>query len=343
MRRGLLLLNLGTPDAPEPEAVGRYLKQFLMDRFVINIPAVLRWILVNILIVPRRKHQSAHAYQQVWTERGSPLMTHLVDLASAVRAQAGSDFQVAIGMRYGNPSVRVGLEALKDCHEILVMPLYPQYAESSTRSSVEETRAQAIELGIADRIRFVPAFYVDPGFIGAFAESASEVRAGHAFDHVLFSFHGLPESHVRATDRSPDRSHCLASGSCCDRIVDANRDCYRAQSFATARELAKTLGLADGGWSVSFQSRLGRQPWVKPYTDVVYGELAQKGVRRLLVICPSFVADCLETLEEIRMRGAEEFKAAGGDSLVAAECPNSRPSWARAVVAIARRELGLAP
>ena len=339
MKRGLLLVNLGTPQSPRPADVGRYLREFLMDEWVLNLPRFARWVLVNVLIVPRRKYASAEAYEKVWTERGSPLLVNLRDLqAEVTRLGAGLGMQVAVGMRYGQPSIRAGLAELSDCQDILVMPLYPQYAESSMRSSVEEAERQAVALGLSGKVRFVPAFYDDPGFLDAFAESARERLAGGDFDHVLFSFHGLPESHVRATDRSPPGArHCLATPDCCERICDANRDCYRAQSFSTARALAARLGLSPGAWSVSFQSRLGRQPWIKPYTDFVYRELPLKGVRRLVVVCPSFAADCLETLEEIRIRGSADFRAAGGESLVTADCLNARPTWARAVAAIASR------
>lgn len=341
--RGLLLINLGTPDAPEPEAVGRYLRQFLMDKWVVDVAWPVRWALVNVAIVPRRKHASAHAYEKIWTERGSPLLFHLKDLAAAVRAEAKGEFEVAIAMRYGNPTIRSGLEALRACDEILAFPLYPQYAESSTRSSVEEVRAQARVLGLEGRVRFAPAFYDDPGFVAAFAETAREALAGAQPDHFLMSFHGLPEAHVRATDRSPDRAHCLAQPGCCDRIVAANRDCYRAQCFASARALANALDLKPGEWSVSFQSRLGRREWIKPYTDFVYKDLASAGVKTLAVICPSFVADCLETIEEIGIRGAEDFAAAGGETTIAVPCLNARPSWARAVAALARREFARGP
>jgi ferrochelatase len=344
MKRGLLLINLGTPDAAEPEAVGRYLREFLMDKWVVDIPWPLRWALVNLAIVPRRKRASAHAYEKVWGKRGSPLRYHLEDLAQGVRAEAAGEFQVEIAMRYGQPGLRAGLRSLSACEQILVFPLYPQYAESSTRSSLEEAGRQARALGIDPaKLSFVPAFYADPGFIAAFAEAAREGLAGSQPDHYLFSFHGLPEAHVRATDRSAGQPACLASAGCCERVTDANRDCYRAQCYATARALAAELGLAPGKWSVSFQSRLGRRQWIKPYTDFVYKELAQKGARQLAVLCPSFVADCLETLEEIGMRGDADFRAAGGERVLTAACPNARPSWARAVAEIARRELARRP
>ena len=341
VQRGLVLLNLGTPDSPEPKDVGRYLREFLMDKWVVDIPWLARWALVNLAIVPRRKVASAHAYAQVWTERGSPLRFHSEDLVSAVRHECGEEFKVAYGMRYGNPSTRLALEALADCDQIVAIPLYPQYAESSSRSSIEETAAQAKLLGIQSKVVFIKSFYDDAGFIRCSAQAAREALAREPVppDYFLFSFHGLPEAHVRSTDRSLGHVHCLATSGCCDQIVDANRDCYRAQCFATARSLAKELKLQDGKWSVSFQSRLGRRPWIKPYTDFVYKDLAAAGVRRIFAFCPSFVADCLETLEEIRIRGDEEFRAAGGESLSSVDCLNARPDWAKTVLEMARSAL----
>jgi len=184
----------------------------------------------------------------------------------------------------------------------------------------------------------LPAFYDDPGFLGAFAAVGAPVLAREAPDHVLFSFHGLPERHVKASDHSG--RHCLQSAGCCDAIGPANRDCYRAQCHATARGLASRLGLAPGSWSICFQSRLGRTPWIKPYTDVVLDELAKAGKKRLCVLCPAFVADCLETLEEIGMRAREQFVAAGGESLTLVPSLNASPAWVDALVALLRRAGG---
>lgn len=335
-KKGLLIVNLGTPDAPEPEAVGRYLKQFLMDKWVIDIPWALRWFLVNVMIVPKRKFASAEAYETIWTKRGSPLLYHLKDLQAQVAPRL-SDFEVEIAMRYGSPSIETGLKALeaKGVDEIIVFPLYPQYAESSTRSSEEECLKVAKSLGLKAKLSFYPAYYEHPEFIESYVEVLKpKIEAAQA-DHVLFSFHGLPERHVKRTDHSGGQ-HCLAKADCCARITDANRDCYRAQSYATARALASRLGLTEGKWSVSFQSRLGKSPWIKPFTDEVFKELPGKGVKRIAVACPSFVADCLETIEEIGVRGKEEFTSAGGSELIAMECLNSHPRWAKAVETMVR-------
>lgn len=333
-KTGVLLLNLGTPDAPEPEAVGRYLKEFLMDKWVIDIPAPLRWFLVNVLIVPKRKFASAEAYKKIWTHEGSPLLTNLKKLAEQVAPRLGGA-PVAVGMRYGDPSIASAFQKLKTCDRILVFPLYPQYAESSVRSSEEKCQAVAKEVGFSGEVQFVPPFFDEAGFIAAFAQLVQESQKSFSADHLLMSFHGLPEHHVKRTD--PTGQHCLANSSCCDKMVDANRLCYRAQSFATARALAKKLGITN--YSVSFQSRLGRRPWIKPYSDELYKSLPQNGVKRLLVVSPSFAADCLETLEEIEMRGREDFLAAGGEDFKMVPCLNFHPLWVEAVVDTCQRYL----
>jgi protoporphyrin/coproporphyrin ferrochelatase len=337
MTRGLLLINLGTPDEPTTAAVRRYLAQFLSDPRVLDINPVGRWLLLHGAILRTRPAKSAHAYQQIWTERGSPLLFHSRDLAAAVQARLGDGWKVALGMRYGNPSIESAFRELRAAgvDRIVVLPLFPQYASSSTGSAVEELyRVAGAELTVAP-IEIRPAFYDDPGFVAAFVAVGRAALDGFAADHVLFSFHGLPERHMKEGD--PSGRHCLASPDCCAAITEVNRNCYRAQSFATARELAGRLELADGGWTVSFQSRLGRTPWIKPYTDLVLDELAARGVKRLAVFCPAFVADCLETLEEIGLRARAQFKAAGGDDLVLVPSLNATPAWADAVAAIAQR------
>ncbi len=329
-KRGLLIVNLGTPDAPEPEAVGRYLKQFLMDKWVIDIPWLLRWIFVHILIVPKRKHASSEAYKQIWTSRGSPLLFYLKDLEKKVAALI-PDVKVASAMRYGQPSIEQGLRELADQDEIVVFPLYPQYAESSTRSSREECERIQKKLNIRAKVTFVKDYFEHPAFIDCFAEVVSPILAETAPDHLLMSFHGLPERHVKRVGGD----HCLASADCCSTITPTNRDCYRAQSFATARALALKLGIRSERYSVSFQSRLGRTPWIQPFTDEKLTAFPQNGIRRIAVVCPSFASDCLETIEEIGLRGAESFREVGGTEYVAIPCLNARESWAEAVVSIA--------
>jgi protoporphyrin/coproporphyrin ferrochelatase len=332
---GLLLINLGTPDAPTTPAVRRYLREFLSDPRVIDIHPVGRALLLNLIILPFRPAKSAHAYRSIWDPaRGSPLLAYSRDLAAGVAAKLGPAWHVELAMRYGKPSLPAAIDALRAAavDRIVVLPLYPQYAASSTATSV----ARVMEL-VGARwdtvpLDFVPAFHADEGFLAAFSAVARPVLADAQPDHVLMSFHGLPERQIKKSD--PTGTHCLEAG-CCDAITTQNASCYRAQSYATARALATRLGVRD--YTVCFQSRLGRTPWITPHTDVLIDELAKQGKKRLAVLCPAFVADCLETLEEIGIRAREQFKAAGGDELVLVPSLNASPGWIDAVCAIALR------
>jgi ferrochelatase len=334
---GLLLCNLGTPDKPDSRSVRRYLRQFLGDRRVLDMNPVGRWALLNLIILPLRPRKSAAAYRKVWTDRGSPLLLHSMDLVSAVRHKLGSGWAVELGMRYQSPSMAGALERLRraGADRIVVFPLYPQYAASTTGSTVAEALRLAAEPWAPPSLSFVEPFCDDPEFVAAFAAQGAPLLQAGAYDHVLFSFHGLPERHLRKTD--PSGEHCLAQATCCDAVGLVNRRCYRAQCFATARALAARLALAEGSFSVSFQSRLGRTRWIEPYTDRTIAALARKGCKRLLVFCPSFVADCLETLEEIGIRGKEQFLAAGGEWLALVPSLNASDRWANLVAALARR------
>jgi ferrochelatase len=336
-KKGLLLLNLGTPDSPEPKDVGRYLKQFLMDPRVIDIPWALRWFFVNVLIVPKRKFASSEMYKTIWTKRGSPLLIHLEDLAEKLDSRIQGEFEIEIGMRYGNPSIHSALKKLnkKNVSEITVFALYPQYAESSSLSSEEECMRAAKALNLKSTLKFHPAFYNQLGYIGPYAELIREHWAREKPQHLLMSFHGLPERHMVHTDRSGGK-HCFVKPDCCAEIVDANRDCYRAQCFATARSLAVASALSPSEYSVSFQSRLGRAEWIKPYTEIVLSKLANQGLKRLAVVCPAFAADCLETLEEIAVRADEIFRSQGGEKLTLIPCLNSRDAWADSVATFVR-------
>ncbi|MBM7118425.1 ferrochelatase [Archangium primigenium] len=334
--KGLLLLNLGTPDAPETGAVRRYLREFLSDRRVLDIHPVGAWLLLHAIILPFRSPKSAHAYRTVWTAQGSPLMVHSRALTAEVARALEGEYVVELAMRYGNPSIPDAVARLRarGVSDFTVLPLYPQEAPSSSGSSLARVYEVLGSGWDVPNVRAVPAFHDHPGFLDAFSEVARPVLSDARADHVLFSFHGVPERHVRKTDTSG--THCLASASCCDALTDVNRHCYRAQSYATARGLAARLGLAPGTWSVSFQSRLGRTPWVSPYTDFVLPELAAQGVKRLAVMCPSFVADCLETVEEIGIRAREQFLASGGESLTLVPSLNGHPTWVEAVVRLVR-------
>ena len=347
MSTGVLLINLGTPDAPTPDAVGRYLRQFLMDPFVINTPAPLRWLLVNVAIVPRRKYQSAQAYQKVQLPEGSPLLVYTRALAHEVARSLGThassappaeqagdlrtqeNYVVEFGMRYGNPSIKSALENLKSrgVSRIIVSPLYPQYAESSFETAIVEARRSARELGCEDLLTFLPPFYDEPGFINASAENIRANLDPEKTDHLVFSFHSVPVHHLtkfHRDNRSP-------SAECCTEVTADNPNCYRAQCFETARAIAARLQLHTDDYTVSFQSRLGRAEWIGPNTVNVFADLAGRGIKRIAVACPSFVSDCLETVEEIGLRGRETFLEAGGESLQLIPALNADSVWAAAI------------
>lgn len=334
---GVLLVNLGTPDAPETAPVRRYLRQFLGDRRVLTLPAPLRWLLLNLVILPTRPAKSAAAYRKVWLPEGSPLLIHSQALAEAVSKQLGEGFRVELAMRYGNPSIEVGLDRLEaaGCDRVIVLPLFPQYASSVTASVSAEVFACLDRRGDFPPLEILGAFYDEPEFAESWAAIAREELEAFAADHVLMSFHGLPEDQIRASD--PVGGHCLASADCCERPGPVLRRCYRAQCFATARAIEATLELDPAQTSVAFQSRLGPRPWIQPFTDELLPKLAEQGVKRLAVFCPSFVADCLETLEEIGIRLREDWQKLGGEALWLSPCPNGDERFAQAVAGWIRR------
>lgn len=335
-KKGLLLVNLGTPDAPQSGPVRRYLREFLSDPRVLDIHPVGRWLLLNLFILPTRPAKSAAAYRKVWMKEGSPLLVYSRQLEAAVAQRLRGEYEVALAMRYGAPSLPDAVKALRarGVKEFIILPLYPQEATSSTSSTLARAYEVLTDAWDVSPVRVVPAFHDHPGFLDAFAEVARPVIAEARADHVLFSYHGLPERHMRKSD--PSGQHCLASAGCCDVLTEVNRHCYRAQCFATTRGLAERLGLSKEGYTVSFQSRLGRTPWIKPYTDLVLPELAKAGVKRLAVMCPAFVADCLETLEEVGIRAQEQFLECGGESLTLVPSLNAHPAWVDTVVRLVR-------
>ncbi|HET6610408.1 MAG TPA: ferrochelatase [Kofleriaceae bacterium] len=335
---GLLLLNLGTPAAPTIPAVRRYLRQFLSDPRVIDIPAPARAALLNLVILPRRPTTSAAQYRTIWDpDRGSPLLFHSLDLRDGVQRHLGDGWRVELGMRYGDPSIPDAMTALHAAKvsRVVVLPLFPQYAASSTGSALEVVYGHAAVAWNTPPLAVVPPFYDDPEFLDAFAARGRAVLAENQADHILFSFHGLPERHLQKSDDTG--AHCLCSDDCCDRMVAANRNCYRAQCVHTAHEIAARLSLEPKNWTITFQSRLGRTPWIQPFTDVVIPKLADEGARRLVIFCPSFVADCLETLEEIGVRAQNQFREAGGTEVVLVPSLNSEPAWVKAVCNLALR------
>lgn len=339
-KRALLLVNLGTPDAPTEAAVRPYLKEFLSDPRVVSIHPVARWLLLNLIILRTRPKRSAAAYQKVWTEAGSPLLVESEKLTDKVRAlvhrDIDPDMPVALAMRYGNPSMQSVIDRLCDegVTEVVCVPLYPQFASATTGSTIEKLNDILNHRWTMPSATVVGAFYDHPGFIEPQAALVEDELRDFNADHVLFSFHGVPEDHIRWGDKSG--THCLAKNGCCDEDVPVNRLCYRAHCVRTAKALAARLGLPDDGYSVTFQSRLGRTPWLRPYTDETLVRLAQDGVKRLAVFTPAFVADCLETIEEIGMEGREEFLAHGGEAFFLAPCVNADDGWAQGLVDIIR-------
>jgi len=330
VRIGILLVNLGTPDAPRPKEVRRYLREFLGDPRVLDMPALARWLFLQLVILPFRPRRSAVAYARIWTPRGSPLLANGQDLRDAVGRELGSDYAVVLGMRYGRPSLREAAEQLAraDVARILALPLFPQYSDAATGSAVARLREELARVD-APPVEVLPPFYAEPRFVAALAQLAGPRLAAFRPDHVLMSYHGLPERQLRSADARG--SQCLSRPDCCDALGVANRSCYRAHCLATTRALAGALGLAPEKHSTAFQSRLGRTPWIRPYTDELLPELAARGIRRLAVLCPSFVADCLETLEEIGIRARATWESLGGEALELVPCLNADPVWARAV------------
>lgn len=325
-RRGIILMNLGTPDSPSVQDVRKYLRQFLMDERVLDIPFISRFILVNGIITPIRSSKSAALYKSVWTSEGSPLMVHSKALAKAISALRPDD-EVAIAMRYGSPTSAEAFEQLKSAgvEEALLVPLYPHYALSSYETAVVDAQEVYKKGGYSFSLDVIPPYFDKPDFLDVLANSIRPYLIQGA-DHVLFSYHGIPERHVRKCD--PTGSHCLSKPDCCSGTHTAHATCYRHQCFYTSKQVAARLGLPKDMWSDSFQSRLGRDPWLQPYTVDVLKKLPNEGVKRLLVVCPAFSADCLETLEEMDVEGRELFLQSGGESFARVPCLNADPAWA---------------
>ena len=319
------LLNLGSPDSTKTSAVRAYLDEFLMDKRVIDYPLWLRMLVVRGIILRTRPPKTAEAYRSIWTSSGSPLIETSFRQLDKVSEQV--EVPVALGMRYGNPSTASAVASLvhQGVDSILIFPLYPHYA----MSSFETAYVKAIEVlnTYEPKIKktLVQPFYQDPEYIAALAASARPYLSQNGFDKLLISFHGLPERHLRKSD--PSGAHCLSCLDCCQNAHPAHATCYRHQCFTTAKKVTQALGLTEDDYLVSFQSRLGRDPWLRPYTDVVVEELAQAGVKKLLVMCPAFVTDCLETLEEIGMGLKESFEGHGKGNMILIPCLNTHPFW----------------
>ncbi len=330
----LLLVNLGSPASTDVADVRRYLNQFLMDPYVVDLPWPLRRLLVSLILI-RRPAQSAHAYASIWWDEGSPLVVLSQRLRQAMQSQ-WSQGPVELPMRYGEPSLQTVLTRLaaQGIHQVTLAPLYPQFADSTTTTVIEEAKRVLRERQLDLRLSILPPFYDQPEYLDALVDSAKPYLQ-QGFDHLLLSFHGLPERHLHKLDPS---GHCLKDADCCRTASpEVLARCYRAQCLRSAEAFAARLGLGPQQWSVSFQSRLGRAKWIEPYTEARLEALARQGVKKLLVMCPAFVADCIETLEEIGDRGREQFQAAGGESLQLVPCLNDHPSWVAALKTLSER------
>lgn len=334
-KKGVLLVNLGTPDAPTRGAVYRYLKEFLLDRRVIDYSWIPRNLLVRGLIAPLRSGKSAKLYQQLWTENGSPLKYYGELLAEGVQERLGEEYTVALGMRYQNPSIKSALDELlkQQVSEIIVFPLFPQYAGATTGSIHEEVMRLLTKRETIPNIKMVNSYYDEPAMINIFADNARQFDVS-SYDHIMFSYHGLPQRQLRKAD---DCNHCLQSQDCCQSLSIVNQFCYSAQCHATTRAIATELGLAKEQYTTTFQSRLGPEAWAQPYTSAVLEEQAKKGAKRVLVFSPAFVADCLETVIEISDEYQEEFEEMGGEKVDLVPSLNDDPRWIDTVTAMVKR------
>jgi ferrochelatase len=327
MSKGVLLVNLGSPDSPSVPDVRRYLNEFLMDGRVIDVPWLLRRLVVGLILI-KRPAESAHAYEKIWTAAGSPLVA--TSRAVQKKLQARTMMPVELAMRYQNPSIESALKKFADkkITQLLVIPLFPHYAMSSYESAVERVKILAKKIAPQISLEIQPPYFEAPDYIAALVASAKDFLDG-GYDHLLFSFHGIPERHLRKSD--PTKCHCLKVENCCEVPSPAHATCYRAQCFKTVAAFVSAAKIPGGKFSVAFQSRLGRDPWLKPYTDLELEKFPARGVKKILVICPAFVSDCLETIEEIGIRGRETFLQAGGEELQLIPCMNENPIWISAL------------
>jgi ferrochelatase len=329
VKRGIILMNLGSPDSTEIKDVKHYLREFLMDGRVIDVPYLIRNFLVKGIIVPSRAANSAEAYRTIWTKEGSPLIVFTKQLQEAV--QENFDEPVEIAMRYGNPSPQEAyqklLKKIPGLQEVILMPLYPHYAMSSYETAVEYMKEVYKKNDYTFKLTTIKPYYNDPDYINALAESIKPYLQKD-YDKLLFSYHGIPERHIRKSDIT--KSHCLSSADCCEIDSPAHEFCYRHQIRKTTKLVVDKLSIPADKYEISFQSRLNNK-WLHPFTDIRLEEMPNEGIKKLLIVCPAFVSDCLETLEEIATRGKENFIKAGGESYTMIPCLNTNPLWVNAI------------
>jgi ferrochelatase len=323
MRQGLLLINLGTPKSASISAVKNYLRAFLTDKRVITLPALFRYILVYFFILPLRAKRSAHAYKTIWTEQGSPLLYYSNKLTAALQKEAGPDYMVSLGMRYGEPSISQALDTLKSCDSITILPLYPHYSSAATGSAIEQALSVISSWSRIPSLRIIRDFFQHPSYIKAQAALIKNYLQEQ--EYLLFSYHGIPERQIECNE-------CLSVCTSTSQVTRNNQSCYKAVCYQSSRLLAQELHLLENQYSTAFQSRLGKTPWIKPYLEKQLGILAAQGIKKLVIACPSFVADCLETLEEIGVRARHQWLALGGEQLIVVPCLNTDPLWIKALM-----------
>ncbi|TXD83876.1 ferrochelatase [Subsaximicrobium wynnwilliamsii] len=326
-KKGVLLVNLGSPESPEPKDVKTYLGEFLMDERVIDVPYWARALLVKGIVLNTRPKASAKAYKKIWWDEGSPLIVLSERLQEKLQQEV--EFPVALAMRYGSMTIKKGLQELADqgVDEVFLIPLYPQFAMATTETIVvlaEEVRkAHFPQMNIQE----LPAFYNEPEYIEVLANSIAKHLEGKDYEQLLFSYHGVPERHIRKSDIT--KSHCQIDGLCCKTPSPAHEFCYRHQCFEVTRLVGEKLKLKEGSFSTSFQSRLGFDPWLRPYTDRTIERMGKEGVKKMAIVTPAFVSDCLETLEEIAMEGEEIFHEMGGKDFTTIPCLNDDRAWVK--------------
>lgn len=325
--KGVLLVNLGSPESPTVKDVKPYLDEFLMDKYVIDVPYLLRALLVRGIILRKRPKESAHAYTKIWWKEGSPLVVLSKRLQKKV--QDSVNIPVSLAMRYGTMSIEKGLQELNDkgVKNVLLFPLYPQYAMASTLTILN--KAEEIRKKKFPQMAFTnfPAFYNRPDYIRNLANSIEKHLSGFNYDHLLFSYHGIPERHIRKTDVT--KLHCKIDNSCCSLSSPAHEFCYRHQCYETTKKVVELMGISRDKYSLTFQSRLAGDKWLEPYTDISLVNMPAKGIKKLAVVTPAFVSDCLETLEEIAIRGKEDFEKSGGEDFLAIPCLNDDDQWCK--------------
>jgi len=335
-KTGVLLVNLGTPDSPSVPHVRKYLREFLMDKRVIDIPFLSRWLLVNLIIAPFRAPRSAKVYQKLWEERGSPLLFHSADVLNKLTDILDDTYVVELAMRYQSPSIASALKKLTKhpLKKIIVLPLFPQYASATTGSVHDKVMEELMKWQVIPEIKFVSRFFEEKKFIEAFARLAEKYIKKTKFDHILFSYHGLPERQIY---KGSFNGYCQLNEECCGNYQEKNQHCYRAQCFETSRLLAEKLNIRKDHYTVCFQSRLGKDPWIRPYAEDVIKRLAFEGTKNILTFSPAFVADCLETTIEVGEEFRDYFYDAGGEHWQLVEGLNSSDLWVECVIEIIKK------